>query len=265
MTIESITVKPITDEMVEIAARAVLQRKYPMTRAEDMWLDPVVIKDARIALEAALSHSPVEQTAARETNELGFTAEEWDRQMSEPYLPRGKQTPDLIEHLAKSLAVFTKHYDRWMDKWSPEEQCACFSRHTYGDLRKARELVKEADSLVSTPIAHTFHIDPVSRESVRDEVEGTPPPAAHLPLREQDRLNGEAGVRKINELLDGPAPQDHLRGKEAAIRKAGQVAIGHLIDTGLTFEASGDDLADYLTRIVDACVRAALAAEGQAE
>lgn len=53
--------------------------------------------------------------------------------------------------------------------------------------------------------------------------------------------------------------------RESAIRKAGQVAIDHLIDTCLTFEASGDDLADYLTRIVDACVRAALISPTQDE
>ncbi|OWV62533.1 hypothetical protein ATY75_11950 [Rhizobium sp. N122] len=53
---------------------------------------------------------------------------------------------------------------------------------------------------------------------------------------------------------------DHERGVEAAIRKAGQVAIDHLIDTCVTYEATNDDLADYLTRIVDACVRAALSA-----
>lgn len=46
--------------------------------------------------------------------------------------------------------------------------------------------------------------------------------------------------------------------KEADIRKAGQVAIDRLIETAITYEATADDLADYLTRIVDACVRAAL-------
>ena len=46
---------------------------------------------------------------------------------------------------------------------------------------------------------------------------------------------------------------------EARIRKAGQVAINHLIDTTRISEAGPDDMADYLTRIVDACVSAALA------
>jgi hypothetical protein len=34
--------------------------------------------------------------------------------------------------------------------------------------------------MTDKPIAHTFHIDPVSGESVRDEVEGTPSPSSHL-------------------------------------------------------------------------------------
>ncbi|MDX1219076.1 hypothetical protein GOL99_26760 [Sinorhizobium medicae] len=56
-----------------------------------------------------------------------------------------------------------------------------------------------------------------------------------------------------------PAPQTHRVGLEAAIRKAGQVSIDHLVDTSRIDEAGPNDLADYLTRIVDACVAAALA------
>jgi hypothetical protein len=46
--------------------------------------------------------------------------------------------------------------------------------------------------------------------------------------------------------------------KEAAIRKAGQVAIDDLIDRAICDVGSDDEIADYLTRIVDACVSAAL-------
>lgn len=61
-----------------------------------------------------------------------------------------------------------------------------------------------------------------------------------------------------------PSPSTHVAGPEAAIRKAGQVVIDDLIDRGGWCIASNDDLADYMTRIVDACVRAALATtEGQ--
>ena len=40
------------------------------------------------------------------------------------------------------------------------------------------------------------------------------------------------------------------------IRKAGQVAIDALIERGGFENASNDDLADYMSRIVDACVSA---------
>jgi hypothetical protein len=44
----------------------------------------------------------------------------------------------------------------------------------------AEFLADVAKRLSHAPIAHTFHIDPVSRESVRDEVEGTQSPAPNL-------------------------------------------------------------------------------------
>lgn len=53
------------------------------------------------------------------------------------------------------------------------------------------------------------------------------------------------------------ASADKLVGSEKAIRKAGQVAIDDLIERGSFQSASDDDLADYMMRIVDACVRAA--------
>jgi hypothetical protein len=129
MTIESIKAAPITDDTVDRAARAILQRKYPMTRAEDMWLDPVVVKDARIALEAALSHSPVEQEPG---------------------------TPTDFDALASELDI------DWV---------AGLFGSRYGS--GAEFLADVAKQLSPAPIAHTFHIDPVSRESVRDEVEGS--------------------------------------------------------------------------------------------
>ena len=63
-------------------------------------------------------------------------------------------------------------------------------------------------------------------------------------------------------LSQTPSPDQHLVGREAAMRKAGQVVIDDLIDRGGWCIASDDDLADYMTRIVDACVRAATT-EGQ--
>lgn len=47
---------------------------------------------------------------------------------------------------------------------------------------------------------------------------------------------------------------------ERQIRKAGQVAIDELIERMDGKHPGDDDLADYLTRIVDACARAALSA-----
>ena len=54
---------------------------------------------------------------------------------------------DLIQRLANSLAVFTKHYDTWMERWGDDEQSSTFSRHTFGELRQARKLIEEADAL----------------------------------------------------------------------------------------------------------------------
>lgn len=53
----------------------------------------------------------------------------------------------LAVRLANSLAVFTKHYDRWMERWDDDAQSSTFSRHTFGELRKARKLIEEADAL----------------------------------------------------------------------------------------------------------------------
>lgn len=73
----------------------------------------------------------------------------------------------------------------------------------------------------------------------------------------------EACIMAALEGVEASIPQAHLAGREAAIRKAGQVVIDDLIDRGGWCIASDDDLADYMTRIVDACVRAALATEGK--
>lgn len=37
-----------------------------------------------------------------------------------------------------------------------------------------------------------------------------PSPEAHLPLREQDRLNAEAGAKRISDFLDGAPPENHV-------------------------------------------------------
>lgn len=57
-----------------------------------------------------------------------------------------------------------------------------------------------------------------------------------------------------------PPSTDRIAALEAErrIRKAGQVAIDDLIDRIDGTHPGNDDLADYMTRIVDACVRAAL-------
>ncbi|WP_331373827.1 hypothetical protein [Sinorhizobium chiapasense] len=60
-----------------------------------------------------------------------------------------------------------------------------------------------------------------------------------------------------------PSDGELVRMREAAIRKAGQVAIDGIID-GWSDRISmpdNNELADYLTRIVDACARAALSAK----
>lgn len=92
-------------------------------------------------------------------------------------------------------------------------------------------------------------------------------PSSHLiadwPGRERGAPTPSGGVQAVpsswQEVASTPPPETHVAGREVAIRKAGQVVIDDLIDRGGWCIASNDDLADYMTRIVDACVRAALA------
>ena len=55
------------------------------------------------------------------------------------------------------------------------------------------------------------------------------------------------------------SPAQHLRGVEAAVRSAGIKARDELLERMADGGTVDNDLADYMTRIVDACVRAALA------
>lgn len=114
-----------------------------------------------------------------------------------------------------------------------------------------------------------------SVEELRHRYLDTPAPQTHPHLAELDeatkqklrealRFSASRSVmsaedeRRILSALEEPAPSQHVAGPEAAIRKAGQVVIDDLIDRGGWCIASNDDLADFMTRIVDACVRAAL-------
>lgn len=45
--------------------------------------------------------------------------------------------------LREALAPFVKHYDAWMDEHGDDEQSYSFSRHTFGQLRFARNALKE--------------------------------------------------------------------------------------------------------------------------
>jgi hypothetical protein len=62
-----------------------------------------------------------------------------DRQAVPP-----RATDDLVQRLAKSLSVFTKHHDSWMDKRDDDKESSTFSRHTFGELRTALKLIDEA-------------------------------------------------------------------------------------------------------------------------
>lgn len=80
---------------------------------------------------------------------------------------------------------------------------------------------------------------------------------------ERLRQDGRTKELALGNLIDiwklrADAAEARVKVLERDIRKAGQVAIDELIDRGGFSEASDDDLSDYLTRIVDACVRAAL-------
>lgn len=60
----------------------------------------------------------------------------------------------LVDRLAASLAAFTKHYDpQWMEPpdWATtdDSDCSTFSKHTFGELRKASKLVEEARAVLA--------------------------------------------------------------------------------------------------------------------
>jgi hypothetical protein len=50
-----------------------------------------------------------------------------------------------IEALEAGLRVFTKHYQPWMDGHPDDTESGTFSRHTFGDLRRARALLNPED------------------------------------------------------------------------------------------------------------------------
>lgn len=63
----------------------------------------------------------------------------------------------LMQRLANSLAVFTKHYDkRWMDRWGDDYQSSTFSLHTFGQLREALRVLEEADTFVTRSSSRTM-------------------------------------------------------------------------------------------------------------
>lgn len=57
----------------------------------------------------------------------------------------GAAEENLVDRLAASLAVFTRHYESWMDDWKDGELTSTYSRHTVGDLRNALRLIEEAN------------------------------------------------------------------------------------------------------------------------
>ncbi|AXV15076.1 hypothetical protein CYG48_04805 [Neorhizobium sp. SOG26] len=76
---------------------------------------------------------------------------------------------------------------------------------------------------------------------------------------------GSEGPTEVIYLYTTPARQSHVRGTEAAIRSAGLKARDELLERMADGGTVDNDLADYMNRIIDACVRAALASEGPAE
>lgn len=69
----------------------------------------------------------------------------------------GTTEQDLVERLAASLAVFTRHYESGMDDWKDVDQTSTYSRHTFGDLRNALRLIDEANASLHR---QTKHDDP---------------------------------------------------------------------------------------------------------
>jgi hypothetical protein len=73
--------------------------------------------------------------------------------------PARNSTPeeDIVERLAASLAVFTRHYESWMDDWKDGDETSTYSRHTFGDLRNGLKLIDEANVRLHR---QTEHDDP---------------------------------------------------------------------------------------------------------
>jgi hypothetical protein len=69
----------------------------------------------------------------------------------------GTAEEDLVERLSASLAVFTQHYESWMDDWKDGDETSTYSRHTFGDLRNGLKLIDEANARLHR---QTEHDDP---------------------------------------------------------------------------------------------------------
>lgn len=46
-----------------------------------------------------------------------------------------------LDRTRRSLRVFTQHYEPWMDDWADDKQCPFYSRHTFGELREALQVL----------------------------------------------------------------------------------------------------------------------------
>jgi hypothetical protein len=165
MTIESINVKPITDEMVDtyktafqvyldaLPAKAPTNFSWNATKAglEAVFrtiepLDEATKQKLREALRFSASRSVL-------------TSEDERRILSALSHSPVEQESGAGALVRLGTAVLSE---------APVEATQ-FMGVTLSEIRDAL-----------APIAHTFHIDPVSSESVRDDVEGTPSPAAHV-------------------------------------------------------------------------------------
>lgn len=53
---------------------------------------------------------------------------------------------ELNAELVESLKTFTGHYAHWMVSLHDDEQSYTYSRHTIGDIRRARALIRKAEA-----------------------------------------------------------------------------------------------------------------------
>jgi hypothetical protein len=222
----------ITDKMIQAAAEAIVAQGIGEL-SFDQWPDEmqtVFRRQARAALTAALSHSgsvpavpegwqlvPLQATKEMEEAAVAKVKPYHDVQRWHSVMPGDLfrlAWPALLEKAPAAPALSHSPVEQEtgtgaevskFHEWNGNgvcQACGC----SFAGLRRIDPCPSSA------PIAHTFHIDPVSGESVRDEVEGTPAPVQHVVGLPQDVITLVIAAREFwdinNDLSDESAALD---------------------------------------------------------